>query len=332
MDLMDTDDTCVDKKLTLDDTCVDKKLTLCVDKKLTLDDTCVDKKLTLDSVLTEGETPALTDTDTPVQPAGRKRISPFDTVDCQKKKLTSRYVTVCLGVLCAVLLAGNIGQLVYYASHRSSAERLQSSYDALTADRKQLEARLSDLTREKDQLQRDKEQLQTNDKTLWQEKQQLQTSYIKLASGCLNMTTHFQNKMLRTAVQVRSLPCQTGWTKFGDNCYIVSTEKKNWTASRDACSAVGADLVTIKSSEEQAFVNGIMPSGLNAWIGMTDSRKEGTWMWVDGTLVNTTHWRKDQPNSHGGEQDCGEIVQKSPGVGGWNDDGCFGDQSYICEQ
>lgn len=78
-----------------------------------------DTRLFTLSLVPKGETPALTlvHTDTPVQ---RKRISPFDTVDCQKKKLTSRYVTVCLGVLCAVLLAGNIGQLVYCKSYLSS--------------------------------------------------------------------------------------------------------------------------------------------------------------------------------------------------------------------
>ncbi|XP_037635390.1 CD209 antigen-like protein A [Sebastes umbrosus] len=128
------------------------------------------------------------------------------------------------------------------------------------------------------------------------------------------------------------MPCQTGWRKFGDSCYIVSALKKNWTLSREACHAVGADLVVINSRDKQAFVNGLLDKGQNAWIGFTDSIKEGTWMWVDGTPVTTTYWGVDQPNSYDGNQDCGETVQKELGVGEWNDDGCSADQNFICEQ
>ncbi|XP_068571441.1 C-type lectin domain family 4 member E-like [Cebidichthys violaceus] len=138
--------------------------------------------------------------------------------------------------------------------------------------------------------------------------------------------------MVRMAVQVKNMPCKTGWRKFSGSCYIVSTEKKNWTASRDACNAEGADLVVINSRAEQVFVNGLLTSGLTAWIGLTDGIKEGTWTWADGTPVTTTYWQAGQPNSYDGEQDCGETVQRSSGVGEWNDEGCHFDQIFICEQ
>ncbi|KAK9531230.1 hypothetical protein VZT92_010669 [Zoarces viviparus] len=80
-------------------------------------------------------------------------------VDFQRRKQPSRCVTVCLGLLCAVLLAGNIGQFIYYeiisplasadptqASLQFPGDRLQDCYDASTAERKQLEAKLSNLT------------------------------------------------------------------------------------------------------------------------------------------------------------------------------------------
>ncbi|XP_054454006.1 C-type lectin domain family 4 member M-like [Anoplopoma fimbria] len=310
------------------------------------EETFIDKNLTM-----EGQ-----DTDTFCRAAGSKRRFYFDLVDFQRIKQPSIRVTVCLGLLCAVLLAANIGQLIYHASHPAdNTERdwLQSRHNASTAERKQLEGRLSNLTEEKDQLQqsyntlttskdylqisynslqREKEQLQTSYNTLQRGNEQLQTNYFDLAKGCVEIAKQFKDKMVRTAVQVRSMPCQTGWRKFGDSCYIVSTEKKNWTAGRDACNAEGAELVVINSRDEQAFVNGLLTTGQNAWIGLTDSVVEGKWTWADGTPVTTTYWKAGQPNSYNGNQDCGETVQKSPGVGEWNDEGCSAVQMFICEQ
>ncbi|TDH07346.1 hypothetical protein EPR50_G00105060 [Perca flavescens] len=282
-------------------------------------------------------------TDMPLQPAERKRILPFDLVDFRRIKLSYRCATVCLGLLCAVLLVGTMGQFIYHASHRTSdntqRNRLQSTHDALTAERKQLEVTLSHLTKEKDQLQQtcntlnmSKNDLQTIYNSLENYKNKLHSEYIDLARGCLEIAKEYKNKMVKTAVQIRSMPCQTGWRKFGDSCYIVSTVKTNWTSSREACFAVGADLVVINSRGEQAFVNGLLESGQNVWIGLTDRLKEGTWMWVDGTPVTTTIWADDQPNSYNGNQDCGESVQRSSGVGDWNDEGCSAVQGFICEQ
>ncbi|XP_037636688.1 CD209 antigen-like protein C isoform X9 [Sebastes umbrosus] len=293
------------------------------------------------------------------------------SVDFQRKKKPSRCASVCLGLLCAVLLAGNIGQFVYYEiiSRFSSADptqasyiqggQLQSSYDALTAERKQLDARLTNLTKEKDlwqqsyssltterdefkasfnnlknesdqlqtrynSLEKDKERLQSSYNTLQREKEQLQTKYTSLAAA--------RDQLQKKIDKVRAKPCQTGWSKFDISCYFVSNLEKNWTQSRQYCITMGADLVVIDSRDEQAFVNGLLDQGQNAWTGMTDSIIEGRWMWVDGTPVTTTYWGENQPNSYDGNQDCGETVQRSSGVGDWNDDGCFGDQNFICEK
>ncbi|KAA8588597.1 CD209 antigen [Etheostoma spectabile] len=373
--------------------------------------------------------------------------------DLPRKKRPCRCVTVCLGLLGAVLLAGNIGQLIYYEmiSRPTSADPTHSysqgdqlqSHDASTEERKQLEARLSNLTRERDQLQRSynymttqkdefkaslnnqkrereqlqasyddmqrnlerlqtnhsnltvsKDQLQTNYSSLqrkkdelqtlfttlrenrdqlqsnfsslknnmdqlqrsydtlsinknqlqisynslWKDRERLQTSYttlqrkteqLKANYSSLATVRHQYKKMID---KVRGRPCQTGWRKFDISCYLVTNGKKNWTLSRQYCVARGADLVVIDTMEEQAFVNGLLGSGQNAWIGLTDDLEEGTWMWVDGTPVTTTFWQSGQPNSFNGNQDCAETLQKSSGVGEWNDDGCFSDQGAICEK
>ncbi|XP_041800580.1 asialoglycoprotein receptor 1-like [Chelmon rostratus] len=388
----------------------------------------------------------------------------INQVDLKRRKQPSRCGTVCLGLLCAVLLAGNIGQIIYYeiighhaspeptqASYNSQRDRLQSSYDALTADRKQQEARLTNLTTEKEQLQqsykslaaerdefkvnfnnlknerdqlqvscntfkqeshqlqtsyndmqRDFEGLQTNYNHLTSSKEQLQTNYSNLQRGNDELQTTLHQlqgsysslnrdrnqlqssyntlNISRNQLQIsynslwkdkerlqssynalqsekeqlqsnysslatgrdqlqkkidkvrRSLFCQSGWSKFDVSCYFVSTAKRNWTLSRRDCVSKGADLVVIDTRDEQTFVNKLLKSGQNAWIGLTDSLQEGTWMWVDGSPVTTTFWQPNQPNSFNGNQDCGELVREPSGVGEWNDDGCFAEQIWICEK
>nr|XP_046263019.1 C-type lectin domain family 4 member M-like isoform X2 [Scatophagus argus] len=386
------------------------------------------------------------------------------TKDFQRRKQPCRSGTVFLGLLCAVLLAGNIGQIIYQqtishpasanptqAGHEAQVDRLQSSYEALAAERKQLEARLDNLTKQKDQLEQSyssltaerdefnvslgkmknekdqlqasyntskqegdrlqtrcddlhrnlvglqtsynkltasKDQLQTNysdlqrengelqtlfhhlqgnysslqrdmDRlqrsyntlnisknylqisynSLWKDKEQLQTSCNSLQREKEWLQTNYstlaadidQLEMQMDKVRTR-LQCPIGWKKFDISCYFVSTTKKNWTLSRKDCISRGADLVVIDSRDEQQFIYKLIKPDKNAWIGLTDSLQEGTWMWVDGTPVTTTYWEPGQPNSYNGNQDCGEIVPKSSGVGQWNDDGCFADQIWICEK
>ncbi|KAK9531231.1 hypothetical protein VZT92_010670 [Zoarces viviparus] len=238
-------------------------------------------------------------------------------VDFQRRKQPSRCVTVCLGLLCAVLLAGNIGQFIYYeiispfapadptqASLQFSGDRLQDCYDASTAERKQFEAKLSNLTEN--------------------EKQELQKKY--------NSLVKVKDVFEKDINKVRVKPCERGWIRFHISCYCVSTSKRNWALGRQDCIARGADLVIIDSREEQAFINEIQLSHKEVWIGLTDSVTEGTWMWVDGTPVTTTYWNAGQPNNLGGNERCGETWQRSSGIGVWNDDECANLQNFICEQ
>lgn len=44
--------------------------------------------------------------------------------------------------------------------------------------------------------------------------------------------------------------CPSGWV-FHRKCYHISYTARNWTEARKACQAMGADLVTIESKDEQ---------------------------------------------------------------------------------
>eukprot|EP00063_Salmo_salar_P063220 XP_014038055.1 PREDICTED: killer cell lectin-like receptor subfamily B member 1A isoform X1 [Salmo salar] len=101
---------------------------------------------------------------------------------------------------------------------------------------------------------------------------------------CTVLENGKQSKLVSTTLTTRS--CPEGWRRFGCSCYYVSTEGKSWEESRQDCLERGADLVIINSEEEQTFINGF-ESLIFSWIGLTDSVTEGTWKWVDGTLLTT---------------------------------------------
>ncbi|KAG7240756.1 hypothetical protein INR49_026538, partial [Caranx melampygus] len=93
----------------------------------------------------------------------------------------------------------------------------------------------------------------------------------------LNSLTAETDKMMRA---LRSL----GWQCFGDSLYYISSTKKSWDESKSDCVEKGAHLMIINSKEEQEFTRELTK---DAWIGLTDAEKEGTWKWVDGTPLTT---------------------------------------------
>uniref|UniRef100_A0A8K9XLH4 C-type lectin domain-containing protein n=1 Tax=Oncorhynchus mykiss TaxID=8022 RepID=A0A8K9XLH4_ONCMY len=216
-------------------------------------------------------------------------------------KRSFRVAAVCLGLLC-VLLAGIIGLSVYYGgvsksflayktNSSAAIEQLQTSNNNLTKERDQIQTSYNTLTKERDQI-------QTSYSTLTKERDQLQTSY--------NTMTKERDKLQTERNFLSGRLTNLSWQKFESSWYFLSTESKTWKESRKDCLERGADLVMINSDKEQTFLFNLKK---RVWIGLTDSVKEGTWKWVDGTPLTTRYWYDPQPDNAGstGEEDCVEI-------------------------
>ncbi|XP_018520435.2 CD209 antigen-like protein E [Lates calcarifer] len=120
-----------------------------------------------------------------------------------------------------------------------------------------------------------------------------------------------------------------GWVYFKHSFYYISSTTKFWRDSRNDCLQRGADLMIINSKEEQEFMRRFKQL---TWIGLTDRETEGTWRWVDGTLLNTSYWATGEPNSYQGrDEDCGEI-RFYGSENSWNDASCTSQKYWICEK
>ncbi|XP_055096234.1 CD209 antigen isoform X8 [Symphalangus syndactylus] len=140
----------------------------------------------------------------------------------------------------------------------------------------------------------------------------------------------YQNlTQLKAAVERLCRPCPWEWTFFQGNCYFMSNSQRDWQDSVTACQEVGAQLVIIKSAEEQNFLQ-LQSSRSNrfAWMGLSDVNQEGTWQWVDGSPLSPSfkhYWNRGEPNNIG-EEDCAEFSGN-----GWNDDKCNHAKFWICK-
>ncbi|PNJ06491.1 CD209 isoform 3 [Pongo abelii] len=172
------------------------------------------------------------------------------------------------------------------------------------------------------------------------EKSKLQEIYqeltrLKAAVGELPEKSRLQEiyqelTQLKAAVERLCHPCPWEWTFFQGNCYFISNSQRNWHDSITACQEVGAQLVVIKSAEEQNFLQ-LQSSRSNrfTWMGLSDLNQEGTWQWVDGSPLLPSfkqYWNRGEPNNVG-EEDCAEFSGN-----GWNDDKCNLAKFWICKK
>lgn len=102
---------------------------------------------------------------------------------------------------------------------------------------------------------------------------------------------------------------EEAWSAFGGSCYAVSDTRKTYDNAASACEALGAQLVSIESAEENAHVQELV--GRRAcWIGLAEPPDSENWFWPDGTAAGTllkwsgyTNWDWGEPNNYRGRDE-----------------------------
>ncbi|XP_056450865.1 CD209 antigen-like protein E [Gadus chalcogrammus] len=125
--------------------------------------------------------------------------------------------------------------------------------------------------------------------------------------------------------------CPDGWIKFGCKFYKASDTYQSWNNSREFCVSHGADLVVVDSKEEMDFIS--RSYNVYFWFGATDAAGEGTWRWVDGTVLSLDDpsWSGGGPQG-GGDKNCLRRAWEQNQYK-WTDESCESTSFVgLCEQ
>jgi Domain of Unknown Function (DUF1080)/Lectin C-type domain len=110
-------------------------------------------------------------------------------------------------------------------------------------------------------------------------------------------------------------------TEFCSKFYKVFPQQLTWHEARLKCQELGGKLAVVKSVEENWFMTSLIKNqGVAAtWLGATDERVEGRWVWVDGESMRYTNWSPvgGQPNNKKGLEHY--LIMMVAHDGKWSD-------------
>ncbi|XP_045557701.1 asialoglycoprotein receptor 1 isoform X2 [Salmo salar] len=139
-------------------------------------------------------------------------------------------------------------------------------------------------------------------------------------------------------------PCSPGWEFYNGSCYYFSNDERTWEQSQYACIRDGGHLVIVESQQEQFITDTLVRNtdfNNSPWIGLTDKKQEGVWVWMDNTTLddsikfwdqNTGSNNPPEPNDWTPGEDCARMGQScSSRIQCWFDFACDNPCRRICE-
>ena len=77
---------------------------------------------------------------------------------------------------------------------------------------------------------------------------------------------------------------------------------------------MGGQLAVIPDAKTWEFIKSLTET--RVWLGATDEKVEGEWVWVDGTKMTFKAWTPGNPNNGFAKE---HYLVAVPAKGGWND-------------
>ncbi|XP_065683392.1 uncharacterized protein LOC100215503 isoform X1 [Hydra vulgaris] len=136
--------------------------------------------------------------------------------------------------------------------------------------------------------------------------------------------------------------CYDGWIENKDFCYLFNnvnetTPGQTWDDSLSICKQFGGSLLSVENEAENLFLLKYIKNNLDKpfmnrqryWIGLSDKKIEGKFVWSDNTISNFTYWGPNQPSMSLSRhsEDC--VVAVSDGS--WYDYSCRSLFGFICK-
>ncbi|XP_030042855.1 lectin-like [Microcaecilia unicolor] len=125
--------------------------------------------------------------------------------------------------------------------------------------------------------------------------------------------------------------CTTGWSCFFSAYYKFVSTPLSWVEAELHCQKLipGGHLASLHSLEEQQFVLKLSKNNV-IWIGASDSYKDRTFFWTDGSAWDYENWHSGEPNNfHGTREACVNSYYFSDDT--WNDFICTAKFPFTCK-
>lgn len=144
------------------------------------------------------------------------------------------------------------------------------------------------------------------------------------------------------AAPIPKAACPDEFVAVNRSCYLFRSLPTTWSDARSVCHYYGADLATIETLEENAFLHSrfyeefvqrrqydTSSDGHYFWVGGTDESSESYWVWAaSGDPIRLNLWADQQPASSNRDQNylCIDLW-----TGRWHDHLNRKPLGYVCE-
>ncbi|MBQ7523296.1 MAG: RICIN domain-containing protein [Oscillospiraceae bacterium] len=123
---------------------------------------------------------------------------------------------------------------------------------------------------------------------------------------------------------------------YDGHTYALYDNEDSWFVCKAFCESLGGHLVTITSSDEQAFIQQFIDYGSKDayWLGLTDFDAQGIWRWESAEPYFYANWCANEPTNStiDGDREAFAEIRKSYSYG-WNDvvNSNYGNKGFILE-